>query len=92
MISIVAILIIIAAVVGSAFMTGALLTLWHRIRRLESGGAPPNSLDQASRQLELLLEQMQSVADDMGELRERMDFTERLLVEGKTRSDADGTS
>lgn len=92
MISIVAILIIIAAVVGSAFMTGALLTLWQRIRRLESGGAPPNSLDQASRQLDLLLEQMQSVADDMGELRERMDFTERLLVEGKTRGDADGTS
>lgn len=91
MLSVVAILIIIAAVIGSAFMTGALITLWHKVQALESDGTASSSLDQASKQLELLVGQMQSVADDMDALRERMDFTERLLVEGKTGPDGPGT-
>jgi DNA repair ATPase RecN len=90
-ISVVAILLILAAVAGSVFMTGALVTLWHRVRRLETASGADRALEQASDRIDLLLDQVQSVADGLESLRERLDFTERLLVEGRT-GDVDDTT
>ena len=91
MISVVAILIILAAVAGSVFMTGTLMTLWHRVRRLEAMTGASRTLEDASGRIDLLLDQVQSVADGLEDLRERLDFTERLLVEGRTGEAEDTT-
>ncbi len=87
MISIAAVLILLAAVLGSGFMAAVLVSLWHRVRRLEAGDGASSALDQVSGRLELMLDQVQGIADDIDLLRERLDFTERLLSEGRPRDE-----
>jgi len=90
-ISVVAILIILAAVTGSAIMTGTLMMLWQRVRRLEASTGTDRSIESASQRIDLLLDQIQEMTDGLEELRERLDFTERLLAEGTDPDERDAS-
>lgn len=82
MLSLPVLLLVIAAVVGSAAMTAIFGWLLHRINRLESSG--PDSARQLAPQLEALQEELASVRGDLEALAERVDFTERLLENPQT--------
>lgn len=75
MFSIVGLLILFAAVLGSAAMAGVLTLLWHRSRRLD---AP----DATRHELQALREELELTRSTTRELSERLDFMERLLEAG----------
>lgn len=80
--SLVALLIVFAAVIGSAATIGMLAYLLHRIRRIEgtsSGGAGSRQLlDDVHR----IREELLAVQDEVSALSERLEFTEKLLMSG----------
>jgi hypothetical protein len=81
-ISLVALLIIFAAVIGSTAMMGIMAYFLNRIRQLEgrvSGDLPTGS---SSDQLNRIQEDLFLAQEEMSRLTERMDFTEKLLMSG----------
>jgi uncharacterized coiled-coil protein SlyX len=81
-ISLVALLIIFATVIGSTAMMGILFYFLNRIRQLEgrvTGDLPTGAL---SEQLNRIQEDLFLAQEEMSRLTERMDFTEKLLMSG----------
>ncbi len=78
------VLIILAAVIGSGAMTLVLAWITHRVRSLElsAGGA---ELDRLAEQLNELRDDIQAANAGIANLTERLDFTERLLTDGRDR-------
>lgn len=71
-------IVMLAAIVGSAWVFGAWGWLWVRIRRLEEGrGGTTDS--RLLRELDQLREQVASTEDETRRLAERIEFLERLL-------------
>ncbi len=82
MISLVALLIVFAAVIGSTAMMGIMAYFLNRIRKLEgkvSGDLPMGS---SSDQLSRIQEDLFLAQEELSRLTERMDFTENLLMSG----------
>ena len=78
------VLIILAAVIGSGAMTLVLAWIIHRVRSLElsAGGA---DLERLAEQVDELRDDIQSANTGIVDLTERLDFTERLLTDGRDR-------
>jgi hypothetical protein len=76
-------LVLLAAVGGSSLVVGTVAWLWYRTKRLED-----RILRQGERAPDLATEirdlkrQLQASDEDVSQLRERLDFLERLLHEG----------
>jgi hypothetical protein len=76
-------LVLLAAVGGSSVLVGTVAWLWYRTKRLED-----RILRQGERAPDLVTEirdlrrQLQASDEDVGQLRERLDFLEKLLHEG----------
>ena len=76
------VLIILAAVLGSAVMVAAFGWLFVRMRRLEAGDPGGRDLHHLLERMDDLREQFLNVQDELSQLNERVDFTERLLEPG----------
>lgn len=72
-------LVMITGAVGSAAMAGIIAYLLHRIKRLEDG---TQDLTELTAALYTLQERLDANDRSMGQLEERVDFTERLLGDG----------
>lgn len=79
MFTVVQLLILIVAVIGSGSMVAALAWLFYRSRNLE--GREYGSLTD---QVESLRAELETVSSEMARLQEQADFTERLLSKGPT--------
>jgi len=76
-------LLILVAVGGSGIMVAFLAWLVYRLKRLEESravGGP--ELRELIERIETMQTELLSMRDDVGELTERVDFTERLLSSG----------
>jgi hypothetical protein len=76
-------LVLLAAVSGTAWIVGTVAWLWHRTKRLEDGilrqeGSGPH----LTSDLHDLRTQLQASNQEVDGLRERLDFLEKLLTEG----------
>ena len=74
--------ILLAAVFGTGSMVGVFAWMLHRIKRLEYETESPGQLQQVRDEIEELREQLILNRNDVAELSERIDFTERLLSRG----------
>ena len=74
------ILLLCAAAIGSGSMVGVGMWLYFRVKRLEGEN---RDLRQLTGQVEELRGQMETARDDIGEIFERMEFTERVLTKGR---------
>ncbi len=83
MFSIAAILVIIAAVVGTGTMVAFFAFLLNRIREVERGREPAMLADQ----VQAIREQLLDVQDQITALQERVDFTDKLLTGGEEHGD-----
>lgn len=79
-------IILIAAISGSAWMVAVLGWILNRLKRLEEGA--PGKIDRAT---ESLREQLDEVGRRMVELEERLDFSEALLGRGSDEATAGRT-
>ncbi|MBT8397718.1 MAG: hypothetical protein HKO65_05845 [Gemmatimonadetes bacterium] len=82
MFSLVALLIIFAAVIGSAAMVGILAYFLSRIRRLEGGMPGDQAPRQLTDQMDTMVEELMALQGEVNNLSERLDFTEKLLMTG----------
>lgn len=82
MISLTALLIVFAAVIGSASMMGVIAYLLHRIRQVEGRASDGLGPGGPQGQLEGLQEDLLGVQEQLSALTERLDFTEKLLMKG----------
>lgn len=82
MLSLAVVLIILTAVTGSGIMVAILMTIANRLKMLESGGSGPAELNQLAREVDNLRAELETASSDIGNLTERLDFTERLLSDG----------
>lgn len=73
-------LVLLAAVTGSSVMVGIGMSMLQRIRRLETG---MRDMDRLAEELDALRDQVAGAREDVAEIGERMDFTERLLSSGR---------
>ncbi len=89
--SLTALLIVFAAVVGSAAMMGILSYLLHRIRQIEAKATGEGGLHQLADRVEAMQEELSTVQTEMSTLSERLDFTERLLTSGDDPGASDGS-
>lgn len=80
-------MILITAVIGSSAMVAIGMSMFQRIRRLEAG---QGEMDRLAQDVDALRDQVAAARDEVGELGERMDFTERLLSSGR-REERDAT-
>ena len=80
-ISLTVLLILFAAVIGSAAMASVLVHFLYRIRQIEVGSTEVGSR-QLVDQLNLMRDELLTVQDEMSALSERLDFTEKLLMSG----------
>ena len=78
-------LLLFAAIGGSATMVAILGWLFHRLNRLESMG--PERLRELHSNHETLREHLDSLQEELGLLSERLDFTEKLLEKPHDPSD-----
>lgn len=72
-------ILIIAAVLGSAGMTAVLAVLFMRTRATSLPGGSPNDLRLLQNEVQRLGEELDRTTAELDRLQERMDFTERLL-------------
>lgn len=79
-------LIVLAAIVGSAWVFGAWGWLWYRVKQLEQGRSGELQGRQLLSELDVLREEVASTQEEARLLAERVDFLERLL-EGRDGSD-----
>ena len=82
MISLVALFIIFAAVIGSTAMMGIMAYFLNRIRKLEGNGFGDLPMGSSSDQLSRIQEDLFLAQEELSRLTERMDFTEKLLMSG----------
>jgi outer membrane murein-binding lipoprotein Lpp len=73
-------MILITAVIGSSALVAIGMSMFQRIRRLEAG---LSEVDRLAEDVDALREHVLAARDEMGELGQRMDFTERLLSSGR---------
>jgi len=90
-ISLVALLIIFAAVFGTAGMMGILGYFLHRIRRIEGEAYGKEGRHDLSFQLREMQEELLSVRTELSALTERLDFTEKLLMSGDESKKSDSS-
>jgi hypothetical protein len=81
--SIAIVLILLAAVAGSAAMGIVLTVLFMRQRDPALGSGGPRDLLTLQEQLRRLAEELDTANADIEQLRQRLDFTERLLGSGE---------
>lgn len=81
-------LIVLAAIVGSAWVFGAWGWLWYRVKQLEQHRSGELHGRQLLSELDVLREEVASTQEEAQLLAERVDFLERLL-EGRDESDPD---
>ena len=81
-------LLVFAAVVGSTAMTAVLTWLILRARDGRLPGGSPNDLRLLQNEVRRLGDELDATGAELERLRERMDFTERLLSSGE---EGDGT-
>jgi uncharacterized coiled-coil protein SlyX len=74
------VLILLAAVGGSGSMVGLGMWLYYRVKRLEGENREIVGL---SGKVDEVREQLDQVQAHLGELYERVDFTERMLAQGR---------
>ena len=74
------ILILFAALSGSAMMVGILGYFFYKIKKLEAGG---DNLSRVLENIEDLRERLDATDDNVNSLSERLEFNERLL-EGRS--------
>lgn len=89
MMSLVALLIIFAVVIGSAGMVGLFAYVIQRISRVERGGLGDAGADQLLDQVRELREDLMRVESEVSALTERVDFTDKLLMSGEDPEGAD---
>ena len=77
--TIAALILIIAAVLGSVSMTAVLAVLFMRTRQPSLPGGSPNDLRLLQNEVQRLGEELDRTTAELDRLQERMDFTERLL-------------
>lgn len=82
MFSMVGLFIMFAAIVGSSAMGAFFTWMYFRTRQLEQGGSSADGFAQVLDQLDELRESLDLTRQDVQELGERLDFTERLLTRG----------
>ena len=82
MFSIAGLFVMFAGIVGSGAMVGLVGWLFFRIKQLEAGAGASEELGQLLEQLDDLREGLDLTRQDVSELTERLDFTERLLASG----------
>jgi hypothetical protein len=83
----IAFFVLIAAVIGSAAMASILTWVFLRFRSLEAPGGGSRDLLAMEEQLRRLAEELDSAHGQIEGLRERLDFTEKLLGSGSDRDD-----
>jgi hypothetical protein len=88
--SLTALFIIFAVVIGSTAMVGVFAYILSRVRRLESGQPEGRESKALAADLDQMRDEMAALRDDVAGLTERLDFTERLLMEGKPETDEAG--
>ena len=89
--SLTALLIIFAAVIGSAAMVGIFAYFLFRLRQIEAGTTGEAGSQQLADQVNLMREELLTVQDEMSALTERLDFTEKLLMSGEDADTSDGS-
>lgn len=77
------VLVLLAAVVGSGSMVGVGIWLYYRVKRLEGENRDLRTVDS---RVEEIREQLDQVQGQLGELYERVDFTERMLARDRDTS------
>lgn len=84
MFSIAGIIVLLAAVVGTAVLVRIIGSASHRLGRLEAGqvGIHPD-LGRVLDQLEALQDEVAALRAESAELSERVDFSERLLAQSR---------
>ena len=85
--SVVGFLVLLVAVIGSGSMVGILGWLLYRIKQLEAGARPSNELTRILEHLDELRDDMNLTRNEVSELSERVEFTERLLSRGDASDD-----
>ena len=73
------VLIILAAVFGSAAMTAVLGWLLYRQHTLSAGAGSSETLVRLGEEVDSLRAELMSTHSDISDLSERLDFTERML-------------
>ena len=76
------VLIILAAVLGTAVFVSLIAWFANRLQRLESGGGGASEIGRLESELDDLRAELQQAHADISDLSERLDFTERLLSPG----------
>jgi hypothetical protein len=89
--SLTALLVVLAAVIGSTAMVGVLAYLLHRIRQIESGATDKAGSRGLSDRVEGMQEEFLALQKEMSALQERLDFTEKLLMSGDDAGVSDDT-
>lgn len=84
--TLVILLIICAAIIGSTSMMGVLGFLFYRIRRIEGGGMTQFGAPELPDRVQLLEEQLMAAEAEIASFSERLDFTEKLLMSGDDRT------
>ena len=83
-------LVLLAAVGGTALLLGGATWLWYRLSRLEEDRTvPPGDRRELLAEIENLQEEMASTRRQTRDLSERVDFLERLLEAGEDPNGAD---
>jgi hypothetical protein len=75
-------LLLVVAVLGSAGMAAVLTALFMRTRQPRLPGGTPNDLRLLQNEVQRLGDELDRTTTELEHLRERMDFTERLLGPG----------
>ncbi len=87
---VVALLILLAAVVGSSTLVFALTYLFMRDRRDRLEGRAGGTALALEEQIRRLADELDGAQSQIEALRERMDFTERLLGDGRDQEKVSG--
>lgn len=88
--SLTALFIIFAVVIGSTAMVGVFAYILSRVRRLESGSPEGRESRALAADLDQMRDVIAALQDDVAGLTERLDFTERLLMQGKPQAEDAG--
>jgi len=89
--SFLALFIILAAALGSAAVIGFLGYLFSRLRRLEGGAFDRPGPYQLSDQVTGMAEEILALQEEVSNLSERLEFTEKLLMGGRKDSTSEGS-
>ena len=90
-IGLVALLLIFAAVIGSAAMVGTIAYLLHRIRVIEGHSLGGDGSPQLLNRVNELGDDLFAMQEQISAMTERLDFTEKLLMGGDDEPDSTGS-